>query len=226
VSSTRQKLDRDPASVPSTAMPYVMIITPAHLAGFGDRHHVAVADGGQGDDSPPEGVADGDELGVDRVFGVVGDQGADHHDADGDDGHPGESCEEPARPSAGHHQAGQADQAEQDHELARGLQAGDEEPGGRGRYHEQGRWYVTPLFTAFLVLTLRLYSDATTASEQWRFNGRVGETLLGVGFAYLYRLVLPQIIEALRPRRNPSHNIPLLVRSRSCASESRTCPRI
>ncbi len=30
-----------------------------------------------------------------------------------------------------------------------------------------------------------LYSNGTTATELWRFNERVGETILGVGFAYL-----------------------------------------
>jgi hypothetical protein len=45
------------------------------------------------------------------------------------------------------------------------------------------RWYVSPLFSTFLVLTLLLYSDATSAQEQWRFNERVGETVLGVAFA-------------------------------------------
>jgi hypothetical protein len=55
------------------------------------------------------------------------------------------------------------------------------------------RWYVSPLFTTFLVLTLLLFSNPTVATEQWRFNERVGETLLGVGFAYLYGLGIPAI---------------------------------
>jgi len=64
----------------------------------------------------------------------------------------------------------------------------------------QSRWYVSPLFTTVMVLTLLLYSDATTATEQWRFNERVGATLLGVGFAYLYGLAIPNIAERLRGR--------------------------
>ena len=58
----------------------------------------------------------------------------------------------------------------------------------------QSRWYLSPLFTTFLVLTLMLYSDATKATEQWRFNERVGETILGVGFAYLYGLGVPELL--------------------------------
>jgi hypothetical protein len=65
----------------------------------------------------------------------------------------------------------------------------------------QSRWYITPGFTTFLVLTLLLYSDATTATEQWRFNERVGQTLLGVGFAYLYGLAVPEIAERMQKRR-------------------------
>jgi hypothetical protein len=69
-----------------------------------------------------------------------------------------------------------------------------------GALHES-RWYVTPVFPTFLVLTLLLYSDATTATEQWRFNERVGETLIGVGFAYLYGLLVPQLIETIQKRQ-------------------------
>lgn len=64
------------------------------------------------------------------------------------------------------------------------------------------RWYVSPLFSTFLVLTLLLYSDATAAQEQWRFNERVGETVLGVSFAYIYGLAVPQVLEKLKRRRS------------------------
>jgi hypothetical protein len=70
-----------------------------------------------------------------------------------------------------------------------------------GAATRESRWYISPMFTTFMVLTLMLYSDPTTATEQWRFNERVGATLIGVGFAYLYGLVLPQIAERLRSRR-------------------------
>jgi uncharacterized membrane protein YccC len=65
----------------------------------------------------------------------------------------------------------------------------------------QSRWYLSPLFTTFLVLTLMLYSDATKATEQWRFNERVGETILGVGFAYLYGLAVPELLARRNKRR-------------------------
>jgi hypothetical protein len=65
----------------------------------------------------------------------------------------------------------------------------------------QSRWYIGPLFTTFLVLTLLLYSEATTATEQWRFNERVGETILGVGFAYLFGLALPELLARRKQRR-------------------------
>jgi len=65
----------------------------------------------------------------------------------------------------------------------------------------QSRWYVGPLFTTFLVLTLLLYSDATKAEAQWRFNERVGETILGVAFAYFYGLVVADLLDRFESRR-------------------------
>ena len=62
----------------------------------------------------------------------------------------------------------------------------------------ESRWYVGPFFTTFLVLTLLLYSDATAAQERWRFNERVGETVLGVALAYFYGLAVPQILKRLK----------------------------
>jgi Fusaric acid resistance protein-like len=57
------------------------------------------------------------------------------------------------------------------------------------------RWYVTPLFTTFLVLVMLLFSDPTVANEQWRFAERVGETALGVGLAYFFGLLLPRLLK-------------------------------
>jgi uncharacterized membrane protein YccC len=54
-----------------------------------------------------------------------------------------------------------------------------------------GRWYVVPAFTTFLVFLLLLYSDPQDATS--RFGERVLETLLGVGIAYLFGLVLPAL---------------------------------
>jgi hypothetical protein len=61
----------------------------------------------------------------------------------------------------------------------------------------RSRWYVTSAFTTFLVFLLLLYSSPQTATK--RFNERVLETVLGVGIAYFYGLVLP----ALAKRRHP-----------------------
>ncbi|HEY0279351.1 MAG TPA: FUSC family protein [Solirubrobacterales bacterium] len=58
-----------------------------------------------------------------------------------------------------------------------------------------GRWYVTPAFTTFLVFLLLLYGDPQDSAS--RFNERLWETVLGVGLAYLFGLVLP----ALEARR-------------------------
>jgi uncharacterized membrane protein YccC len=65
----------------------------------------------------------------------------------------------------------------------------------------QSRWYVGPLFTTFLVLTLLLYSDATKSEEQWRFNERVGETIIGVAFAYFYGLVVADLLDRFKTCR-------------------------
>jgi hypothetical protein len=64
-------------------------------------------------------------------------------------------------------------------------------------------WYVTPAFGSALVLTLLLYSDPTTANEQWRFNQRVAMTAIGIGFAYLYGLVVPRLLARQHTRRRP-----------------------
>jgi hypothetical protein len=60
------------------------------------------------------------------------------------------------------------------------------------------RWYVTPFFTTCLVLVMQLYADPTVANEQWRFAARVGETVLGVGLAYVFGLLVPRLLR----RRN------------------------
>jgi hypothetical protein len=61
------------------------------------------------------------------------------------------------------------------------------------------RWYVTSAFTTFLVFLLLLYSNAESAGS--RFAERLGDTLLGVGLAYLLWLALPSIARRrLTPR--------------------------
>jgi Fusaric acid resistance protein-like len=56
------------------------------------------------------------------------------------------------------------------------------------------RWYVTPAFTTFLVFLLLLYADPASADS--RLIERTGETLLGIGIAYLYGLALPAVVSA------------------------------
>jgi hypothetical protein len=61
------------------------------------------------------------------------------------------------------------------------------------------RWYVTPAFTTCLVFLLLLYSEPGDAES--RFNERLLETLLGVGIAYLFGLVVPRLLERRRRPR-------------------------
>ncbi len=55
-------------------------------------------------------------------------------------------------------------------------------------------WYVTPFFSTCLVLVMLLYANPSVANEQWRFAERVDETILGVGLAYAFGLLLPRVI--------------------------------
>lgn len=57
----------------------------------------------------------------------------------------------------------------------------------------KSEWYVTPLFTTFLVFWLLLYGDATQASIEHRFWQRVLETLAGVTIAVLFGIVWPTL---------------------------------
>lgn len=56
-------------------------------------------------------------------------------------------------------------------------------------------WYITPLFTTFLVFWVLLYGDASQASIDHRFWERMLETLLGIAIAYLFGIVWPQLAE-------------------------------
>ena len=75
---------------------------------------------------------------------------------------------------------------------------------GAGATHES-RWYVTPFFSTWVVITMLLYSNPTIAEEQWRFNERVGETVLGVGLAYVFGLLVPDLLARLH---GPSLKLP------------------
>jgi uncharacterized membrane protein YccC len=58
------------------------------------------------------------------------------------------------------------------------------------------RWYVTPVFSTFLVFLLLLYAHPDQASG--RFWERIDETLLGVGVACVCGLIVPML--RARPR--------------------------
>ncbi len=64
-----------------------------------------------------------------------------------------------------------------------------------------GRWYVTPMFSTFLVFLLLLFAHPDQASG--RFWERITETLLGVGVACVCGLLIPM----LRERRRPSSRL-------------------
>ena len=66
---------------------------------------------------------------------------------------------------------------------------------GAGGTH-RSRWYVTAAFTTFLVFLLLLHADVQDAGH--RFGERVGETVLGVGLAYLFGLALPALARRRR----------------------------
>ena len=51
-----------------------------------------------------------------------------------------------------------------------------------------------PAFTTFLILWSLLYGDATTVNISHRFWERVVNTLLGVGIAYFFGLVVPTLM--------------------------------
>jgi len=61
-----------------------------------------------------------------------------------------------------------------------------------------GRWYVTPIFPTFLVFLLLLYAHSEEASG--RFWERIGETVLGVGVAFVCGLLVPMVRERRRAR--------------------------
>jgi hypothetical protein len=60
------------------------------------------------------------------------------------------------------------------------------------------RWYVSPLFSTFLVILLLLVSDYSAAAAHWRFAERFGWTVVGAGLAYLFGLLLPRLLQRAR----------------------------
>ncbi len=61
----------------------------------------------------------------------------------------------------------------------------------------RSRWYITAGFTTFLVFVLLLYANPAEAAS--RFDERVGETILGVGLACFYGLIIPALLNRRRP---------------------------
>ncbi|HWJ97061.1 MAG TPA: FUSC family protein, partial [Acidimicrobiales bacterium] len=61
------------------------------------------------------------------------------------------------------------------------------------------RWYITSAFTTFLVFVLLLAGNAAEAAS--RFDERLSETLLGVGLAGFFGLVIPKLadLDTLQP---------------------------
>jgi uncharacterized membrane protein YccC len=55
------------------------------------------------------------------------------------------------------------------------------------------RWYVTPAFTTFLVFWTLLYGHTGSGGVEHRFFERFLETILGVGIAYFFGLLIPWI---------------------------------
>jgi len=60
------------------------------------------------------------------------------------------------------------------------------------------RWYVTSAFTTFFAISLLIYADPTEGVS--RFNERVLETVLGVGLAYFFGLVVPLVRDSTTPQ--------------------------
>lgn len=58
------------------------------------------------------------------------------------------------------------------------------------------RWYITSGFTTFFVFLMLLFDRPGETTQ--KFNERVGETILGVGLAYLFGWALPWLIRRAR----------------------------
>jgi hypothetical protein len=68
------------------------------------------------------------------------------------------------------------------------------------------RWYITPAFTTFLILWSVLYANPTAENISYRSWERVLDTLLGVGIAYFFGLLVPTLSRRHddAPSANPS----------------------
>jgi uncharacterized membrane protein YccC len=63
---------------------------------------------------------------------------------------------------------------------------------------QPSRWYVTPAFTTFIVISLLLYSRPEDTA--YRVGQRITETIVGVAIAYVFGLLIPRFV----PRRTRS----------------------
>jgi hypothetical protein len=70
------------------------------------------------------------------------------------------------------------------------------------------RWYITPAFTTFLILWCVLYGNATTENITYRSWERVLDTLLGVGIAYFFGLLVPALAQRYIAARSATPSAP------------------
>ena len=63
------------------------------------------------------------------------------------------------------------------------------------------RWYITSGFTTFLVFVMLLHDHPEETGQ--KLGERVGETLVGVGLAVLFGLVLPALAARPHERGEP-----------------------
>jgi uncharacterized membrane protein YccC len=54
------------------------------------------------------------------------------------------------------------------------------------------RWYITPAFSTFLVISLLVLSNPTT-TEGWWFLERIAATLLGVALSWVFMVLVPRV---------------------------------
>jgi uncharacterized membrane protein YccC len=70
------------------------------------------------------------------------------------------------------------------------------------------RWYVTPAFTTFLVLWSAVYANPTIENISHRSWERVLDTLLGVGIAYFFGLLVPTLSRRHQPAQPAAPSAP------------------
>ena len=99
---------------------------PGEASGAGVGHDVAVADGRQGDDPPPQRVPDGRELWVGRVLRVVGGERCEHQHQPGDYGDLPQPGGEAPQPGRGQQQPHDPRQAREQQDRRGAADSGDQ----------------------------------------------------------------------------------------------------